>query len=465
MRKALVLTFGLALAAVAVMPAPASAQVQGLYYQEVEKDGRVYAFNTPEGFKIWSASGEMGKSITLIGAAEGGKTLVAENETAADLYFFKHNLPGYERPTPPPPKSVEDFITYKDGKLGFKFKAGEVSLSNRVQARFTEVDPPTGDSIGSFRLRRAKTTIEGKLYDHWKFKLQANWVGGNVVEAASLTTSGTTNTLSTTVGRGAVLEDAEIFYAKNPMATIWVGQGKSFFGRQELTSSGRQQFVDRSIASDRFAGLRQQGVGLMGVNASKTFEYNLGIYNGNGINRAANDNKDFLYIGRAVWTPLGEVKLEESSLDYPTTAKFALGLSALQNTTGTGTSETDVSRTGAEVVFKLKGLNAIGEYYQETSDPAQAGRPDVDVDGYYFQVGYLFPNQKFEIAGRSSGILPDTALSTDQIETGIAFSWYFAKHNHKLQADYREIETDRIVSGRSVSTTASEIRLQLQLIF
>lgn len=461
MRKALVLTLGLALAAAAVVPSPASAQVQGLYFQEVEKDGRIYVFNTPETYKIWSQGGEMGKSITLIGAAEGGKTLVAENETAADLYFFRHNLPGYERPTPPPPKAVEDYITYKDGKLGFKFKAGEVSLSNRLQARFTENDPPSGDSVGSFRIRRMKTTIEGKLYDNWKFKLQGNWVGGNVVEAATLAN----NVLSTTVGRGTVLEDAEIWYTKNPLATIWVGQGKGYFGRQELTSSGRQQFVDRSLASDRFAANRQQGVGLIGQNAAKTFEYNLGIYNGNGFNRAANDNKQFMYIGRFVWTPFGEVKLEESSHDYLPTPKLALGVSALENTTGAGTTETKVTRTGVEAVFKLQGLNLTGEYYQETSDPALAGRPDVDVDGYYLQAGYLFPNQKFEIAARSSEILPDTALSTDQSELGVALSWYFAKHNHKLQADYREIETDRIVSGRSVGSTTSEIRLQLQLIF
>ena len=45
-----------------------------------------------------------GTAVTLIGKAEGGKTLVGENETAVDLYLFKHNLPGYDRPTPQPKK-------------------------------------------------------------------------------------------------------------------------------------------------------------------------------------------------------------------------------------------------------------------------------------------------------------------------------------------------------------------------
>ena len=78
----------------------ASAQVTGLYYKEVTKDGRVYVFNTPETLKLWEESGDMGKSVTLIGRGENGETLVAENETAADLYFFRHNLEGYDRPTP-----------------------------------------------------------------------------------------------------------------------------------------------------------------------------------------------------------------------------------------------------------------------------------------------------------------------------------------------------------------------------
>ena len=33
--------------------AMADAQVIGLYYQETEKDGRIYVFNTPERFKMW----------------------------------------------------------------------------------------------------------------------------------------------------------------------------------------------------------------------------------------------------------------------------------------------------------------------------------------------------------------------------------------------------------------------------
>ena len=57
---------------------------------------------------------------------------------------------------------------------------------------------------------------------------------------------------------------------RNPLAVPWIGQGKAFFGRQELTSSGRQQFVDRSNVNTRFAAGRDQGIGLTGSTEAKT---------------------------------------------------------------------------------------------------------------------------------------------------------------------------------------------------
>jgi hypothetical protein len=80
----------------------ASAQVTSLYYREVVKDGRVYVFNTPERFKAFSDSGEIGTNITLIGRGPNGETVVGENEAAIDLYLFKHALPAYDRPSPKP---------------------------------------------------------------------------------------------------------------------------------------------------------------------------------------------------------------------------------------------------------------------------------------------------------------------------------------------------------------------------
>jgi len=431
----------------------AMAQVAGLYYQEVEKDGRIYVFNTPEKYQSWQDSGDMGTAITLISRGPNGETVVAENETAADLYFFKHNLPGYERPTPKA-GTPEFAISYKDGKTTIDTKAAKISFQNRFQGRYTLLDPEVGDSVGSMRIRRFHTIFEGTVYKVWKAKLQVNWTGTDTV--TDVTQSGTT--VSRARIRGPVLDDAEIQWAKYPLATVWVGQGKIFFGRQELTSDTRLQFVDRSIASERFAPKRDQGLALIGQDRLKHFEYQVGVYNGNGPNQAANDNKDYAQAARLVWTPLGEFKLEDSSLDYPATPLVAIGGAAFLNTTGTGTGERDVERYGVEAAFKVKGLNMVGEYYTETVDPIVGA--NADTDGWYYQLGYLFPNKKFELAGRYSLISPDvTGPSRDQTESGVAASWYFDKHVHKIQADYRKLEDD------FRNSEDNEFRVQLQLVF
>lgn len=123
---------GLAVVALLVCIAlPAAAQVKGLYYQELQKDGRIYVFNTPERYKSFQASGEMGTAITLIGRGPNGETVVGENETAIDLFLFKHNLPAYDRPTPPPPPAPAAtfpqvkvgglaYISFQDGKSAGK---------------------------------------------------------------------------------------------------------------------------------------------------------------------------------------------------------------------------------------------------------------------------------------------------------------------------------------------------------
>jgi phosphate-selective porin OprO/OprP len=431
----------------------ATAQVTGLYYQEVEKDGRIYIFNTPERYQSFQQTGDMGTAVTLLDRGPNGETLVAENETALDLYLFKHNLPGYERPTPKP--ATPDFtITYKDAKTTIEGKNARISFYNRFQGRYTLVQPEVGDDVGSFRIRRFHTIFEGTVYKVWKAKLQVNWTGTDTV--TDVTQSGTT--VSRSRIRGPVLDDAELQWAKYPLATVWAGQGKVFFGRQELTSDTRLQFVDRSIASERFSVKRDQGVALIGQNRTKLFEYQAGLYNGNGPNQATNDNKQYGTVQRFVLTPLGEFPLAESSLDYPETPRLAIGGEVWQNTLGTGTSERDVTRYGAELAFKLKGFNAFGEYYTETVDPVAGA--DIDTDGYYAQAGFLFPNKLFEIAGRYSVVSPDVAgPSQDQTETGVAASWYWEKHNHKIQADYRILEDERL------DREDKEFRLQLQLVF
>lgn len=323
---------------------------------------------------------------------------------------------------------------------GFKFESADgtftLAIDNRVQFRFTQTDPDVGDSEGSFRVRRYKFKLSGKVYDNWQYKLQMNFAGTG------------------DAGRDA-LEDAYVQYTKNRMAQFWVGQGKAFFGRQELTSSGKQQFVDRSIANGEFAPGRDIGVGLIGVNEGKTFEYNLGAYNGNGRNETSNDNDSYMYVGRVVLTPFGAFKPEESSLDYPENPRLAIGVSGMMNTFTDMGIDLDESTYGVEAAFKLLGFNTVAEYFTKTSDLVGGG--EVDTDGGYLQIGYLFPNRTFELAGRYAMVEIDGGEETS--ETGVAASYYLSGHRYKVQGDYRVVERE------IANTEDGEFRVQLQIQF
>ena len=82
------LRLAVAVLAVVAIAGVATAQVTGLYYQEIAKEGRIYVFNTYERYTAFQKAGEMGTGITLIGRGPAGETVVAENETALDLFLF-----------------------------------------------------------------------------------------------------------------------------------------------------------------------------------------------------------------------------------------------------------------------------------------------------------------------------------------------------------------------------------------
>ncbi len=447
MRRSTLFAACLAVLVAVLAAAPAEAQLMSLYYKEVVKDGRVYVFNTPEGHKSWEESGEMGKSITLIGSGENGMTVIAENETAADLYFFKHDLPGYDRPTPALPKIPFD-VSWKDGKTTITSKSASLVISNRVQIRFTQEMPEVGDDVGSFRIRRAKTKFEGWVYDKdLTYELQVNW------PAAA----------------GLLLEDANVNYdfKGDKNFQLKFGQFKVPFGRQELTSSGSQEFVDRSAVSNTFARGRDIGVQLWGTPMAGKLDWRVGIFNGNGVNTSRNDNDDYQIDARVTFQPFGDVKYSEGDFESTDKPLFAIAGQYESNErpiAAAGSNPAHINDTeviGADAVFKYKGLFLFGEYFDGSVDRTVLS--DFDTDGYNLQAGFFIVPKKFEVALRLSELDPNADVSNDEREErGVAVGYFFNKHAYKLQADYRQLENG-IPAGGSV--TNDEFRLQYQIIF
>jgi hypothetical protein len=465
------LTSGFA-AATATGQVPTSANtLQSLFYKEIQKDGRIYVFNIPEEAERFEKSGETGTAITRIGAGPYGETVIADSETALELFFFKHGISEkVERPKDPPLN-----IVWRDGKTRFTLgSAFYMEMSNRIMVRYTHEFPDdtirlpgtesAGDDKGSFRIRRAKFKLEGWFYQPYlQYELQLNWpaaTGSNI---------------------GAFLEDANINWditKGKKQIMVRFGQYKVPFGLQQLISSGSQQFVDRSLVSDVYFRGRDTGVSAWGVLGNNKLEWRAGIFNGNGLTRTLNDNDRFQTNARITFQPNGAVPLgiwasgplmTESDMDTRALGRPIFTVSAAFEQNDLSFAATDLATNlkstlySIDGLYKYKGFFATGAFIWGHRDVQAPTVQDFDTDGWFLQGGYFLKPDQWEVAARYGEQNPSDLVGPDKIkEIAGAINYFYNKHNLKFQADFRRISTES-TSGRE--TRNHELRLQAQFIF
>ncbi len=154
---------------------PRQAGAQGFSYAEETKDGRIYVFNNMKAYQDWKASGEMGKSITRIGAGPNGETIVADSIEALQLYYFKHNLPAEVVPETPAP-AVQEKLPYKFSGYMFGDYFYNTSRDPNV-SKFSNVAIQPGDEDqNAFQFRRIYFTFDDDISPKFttRFRLEAD---------------------------------------------------------------------------------------------------------------------------------------------------------------------------------------------------------------------------------------------------------------------------------------------------
>lgn len=255
----------------------AGAQVTGLYYQEVAKDGRVYVFNTPEKLAAWQASGDIGVAVTLIGRGENGETLVGENDTAIDLYLFRHNLPAYERPTPKPAVPP----AFPKTSIGGRF-FGDVT-SKEIEDKGTGVK--SNDSGTGVDVKRFYFTVTHAFDAKWSAQFQSDIgdVGARRYDV--------------------FVKKANLQYTVSPQATFrlgaadtpWVPLVEGLYGQRYL-----EQTMTDSLG---FGSSAEWGLHFLGKAVDNKLGYAFTIGNGKGYSSPSR-SKTVDFEGRVSFEPL-----------------------------------------------------------------------------------------------------------------------------------------------------------------
>ena len=444
------------------------ALAQGFFYKEVAKDGRIYVFNLGAEYERWAQTGETGRAITKLTYGPAGETVVFDSEEAIDLYNFKHEIA--EVVTKPKPPRLE--LVWRDGKTRITTDSAYLEMSTRLQMRYTHELPDDsiqlagtaakGDDKGSFRIRRAKFKLEGWAMKPWlTYEFQLNIPG------------------VATTNAGAILEDASLDWdvskGKN-LFRIKFGQFKPAFGRQEMTSSGSQSFVDRSEVSNQYVRGRETGLAVWGTTANNKIEWRAGLSNGNGLTRSANDNDSFQYNARVMFQPTGRQALTQrawasgpfysqtdfESSDFPI---FAIAANFEHNDFFRTTTANDLKDTvyGLDFVYKFKRFFATAEYYNRKRTP-ETGL-SFQSDGFFGEATYLLTSRRqWEVGLRYGQFDPtDKVGSNLRKEVRGEVSYYYARHNLKVQADFGQLQDLAANGGKG--TKNKELRVQSQIVF
>lgn len=360
-----------------------------------------------------------------------------------------------------------DHRRFRYGKKGLEFETADGStflwLGFRLQGRYDSLPgqiKSTGDLImpdnGEWSLNRGRVKGGGHLFRR-AFEIYSEY-------------DFTSNTWL----------DYRATWNFGDSAWVRVGQWKSDFNRERIDSSGKQQFVDRSLANYWFTIDRQLGVGAGGrLGRGKAWDSSIWLeyLTGRGLGSTFRSDSG-LWMLRWQWNPQGEpIGFGQSDLERREDPVTAVTLATVYGDThytrfsskgggqlpGYGYGDYRLFQLMFETAAKWRGMSWQQElHWKEIENRRGGGRRHIV--GGYAQLG-AFPSEcwswfpePMEVVARITHVDPDTSISSDgQWEWMVGTNWYFNGHRNKLSADLALVDIDDPATG-----SKSDLRLRFQ---
>lgn len=356
---------------------------------------------------------------------------------------------------------------FKPGKgLQWSSVDGRHSLALGFRAMFLyeiEHDPTAEDPDPSLTqqvmIRRARITAGGTMWgEHNKYKIE-------------LAISPRDESVS---GEGFLRQTPlltwENTFTQIRDANLRVGQYKVPFSRERVISSSKLSMVDRSGANSAFNLDRDIGldIGSKDLGGLGLFQYNVGVYAGEGRGRFEPNNLGMMYLARVNVTPFGLFDDFEAQDFERTGLRLSVGVAyAYVDSPAAGKDITDGEATysyhniTADALVKVRGFSTETAFFFR--DGADTDQPLAEVGtGFYVQPQVLIPHTPVGVAARYGKNTPgEKSILSERTEVGGGVSYYLggARNKMKFQADYLRTWGEEPAEGEDQG------RVQLQCMF
>ncbi len=359
------------------------------------------------------------------------------------------------------------------------FKDGDkfVKMGGRIQLQYHQKDPEVGESTDEVFFRRFRPYIEGSLHKDWTGKFQ--WDMGKAED-----------------GNELAVKDAYLQYKGFKHAKLTVGNAKVMFSRESLTSSKKQQLVERTFVGDHNYGTPDRNLGIHATGGfldGHKVTYGLSFASASidpdakklDFDTPVNKNNDFnegwIVGGRIDFHPFGQLKMSQG--DFKQDLKATIGVAGFSwdndddNNTRTtngvddGAGKPDVdSVTGFEIsaALRVKGLSIDAEYNRFNADTVDSTvtkgifkSGSTDLENFAVEAGYMVIPSRMEVVAGYESQDADGYLD-EWTRTSVGLNYFFVKkHDIKLQGTYRIGEDVDGVPGKDLD----EVFVQMQYVF
>lgn len=279
-------------------------------------------------------------------------------------------------------------------------------ITGYVQTRVQSI----GDSA-AFLLRRVRLGAQGNLTPWASYKVQGELRNGGAAATAA--------TLSAT--------DLYVALTHGPW-TATIGQSKTPLSIEFIRSSTVLELPERSMVVDSLAPNRDVGAKVEWTPPGPA-SLQGGVFNGDGVNRAANRDKRFLYMGRAVVRAARGVYVAVSAA-----------------------ARRDTTTWDAETWAERDRLAVRGEFVARHRSPV-----DVTTLGWYALGAYGVIPKRLQLVGRLQQFDPNDRSGGDRVTgyTGGA-QYFFTGDDLKLQLEYTVLNEQ----GLAISNNRFIVQLQ-----